>query len=143
MTTDSNQKYFVSYRKLLSTKLCALLIFALFTLALTADVFRRMLKTQVKLGNVALVLINLIKRFIFVMFKLLPPNVHAVNIHIFSLVYQLQLLLTLTFVPSRYLFGWFLICLFNGEQFIYKTFQHCIALCHSHYCSSDFGISNR
>ena len=35
----------------------------------------------------------------------LHPNVPAVNIHIFSLVQQLRLLLTLTFVPLSYLFG--------------------------------------
>ena len=34
-----------------------------------------------------------------------PLNVHAVNIHIFYLVYQSQLFLTLTFIPLPYLFG--------------------------------------
>ena len=68
--------------------------FSLSTLALVADAVRDMLKTRVTLGNISLVLVNLIKRFIFAMF-----NVHAVNIHIFSLVYQLWLRLALTFVP--------------------------------------------
>ena len=35
----------------------------------------------------------------------LPPNVPAINIHIFSLAHQLRLLLTLTFVPLPYLFS--------------------------------------
>ena len=34
-----------------------------------------------------------------------PPTVHAVNIHIFSLVHQLRLPLALFFVPLLYLFG--------------------------------------
>ena len=38
-----------------------------------ADVVKSMLETQVTLGNISLVLLNLIKIFIFVMFKLLPP----------------------------------------------------------------------
>ena len=73
--------------------------FSLSTLALVADAVRDMLKTRVTLGNISLVLVNLIKRFIFAMF-----NVHAVNIHIFSLVYQLWLRLALTFVPLLQLF---------------------------------------
>ena len=57
--------------------------------------------------NICRVLLNLTKRLIFAMFKdsLLPPNVHAVNSHIFSLVHKLRLLLALTFVPLPYLFG--------------------------------------
>ena len=47
--------------------------FTLSTLALIADAVRSMLKTLVTLGNIYLVLSNLIKRFIFVLFKLLPP----------------------------------------------------------------------
>ena len=43
--------------------------FVLSTLALVADVVRSMLKTRVALGNISLALLNLIKRFIFVMFK--------------------------------------------------------------------------
>ena len=66
-----------------------------------------MFKTRVTLGNISRVSLNLFKRSIFVMFKgeELPPNVPAVKIHIFSLVQQLRLLLTLTFVPLSYLFG--------------------------------------
>ena len=63
---DSNKKPLVSYRKSLSTKLRALS-----TLALIADIVRSMLKTRVTLANIPLVLLNLIKSFIFVMFKLL------------------------------------------------------------------------
>ena len=50
-----------------------LLKFALPTLAPIVDVVRGMLETQVTQGNIYLVLLNLVKRFIFVMFKLLPP----------------------------------------------------------------------
>ena len=55
------------------------LIFSLSTLALVAVVVRSMLKTRVTLGNISLDLVNLIKKFKFVM-----SNVHAVNIHVFS-----------------------------------------------------------
>ena len=80
--------------------------FTLSTLALLAADVRRMLKTQVTLGNISRVLLNLYKRYICnVQRLLLPPNVPVVNIHIFSLVHQLRLLLTLTFVPLPYLFG--------------------------------------
>ena len=47
-----------------------------------ADVVKSMLKTWVTLRDISLVLLNLIKGFIFVVFKLFPP-------HIFSLVHQL------------------------------------------------------
>ena len=47
--------------------------FALSSLALIAAVVKSMLKTRVTLGNISLVLLNLIKRFIFVMFKFLAP----------------------------------------------------------------------
>ena len=43
------------------------------TLALITDAVGSMLKTRVTLGNISLGLLNLIKRFIFVMFKLLLP----------------------------------------------------------------------
>ena len=66
-----------------------------------------MLKTRVTLGNISRVLLNLFKRLIFVLFK--SASSHLMfplhNIHIFSLVHQLRLLLTLTFVPLPYLFG--------------------------------------
>ena len=89
--------------------------FALPTLALIADVVRSMLKTRVTLGNICFVLLNLIKRFIFVMFKLLhPPNVHTVNIHIFSLVHQLRLLLALTFAAFHARLVGVLIYIFSG-----------------------------
>ena len=81
--------------------------FTLSSLALVSAVVRRMLITWVTLGNISL--INLIKRFIFVMFRNAftcnNNNDHAVNIHIFSLVHQLRLLLVLTFVPLPYLSG--------------------------------------
>ena len=66
-----------------------------------------MLKTRVTLGNISRVLLNLFKRLILVNVQrlLLPPDVPAVNIHIFSLIYQLQLILTLTLVPFPYLLG--------------------------------------
>ena len=43
--------------------------FTLSTLALLAVAVRRMLKTRVTLGNISRVLLNLIKRLIFAMFK--------------------------------------------------------------------------
>ena len=69
---DSNQKSLVSYWNSLNTKL-RLFKFALSTLALIADFVRSMLKTRVTLGHFSLVLLNLTKRFIFVMFQFLPP----------------------------------------------------------------------
>ena len=48
------------------------------TLALVAAALREMLKTQVTLGNISCVLLNLTKRLIFVMF-LFCLNVHAVK----------------------------------------------------------------
>ena len=66
----------------------------------------RMFKTRVILEKISFALLNLFNRLIFVMFKdYSPPYVHAVNIHIFSLVHQLRLILTLTFVSLPYLFG--------------------------------------
>ena len=70
---DSNQKPLVSYRRSLSTKLSYPLKFAPSTVAVIADVVRSMLKIQVTLGDVSIVLLNLVERFIFVVFKLLPP----------------------------------------------------------------------
>ena len=88
--------------------------FALSTLALIADVIRSMLKTRLTLGNICLVLLNLVKRFIFVMFKLLHPhNIYTVNIDIFSLVRQLPLL-ALTFAAFHTRLVGVLICIFNG-----------------------------
>ena len=43
--------------------------FTLSTLALVANIDRNMLKTRISLGNISLALLNLIKRFIFVMFN--------------------------------------------------------------------------
>ena len=78
----------------------------LFYTCLVAAVVKRMLKTQVTLGNISCVLLNLFKRYICnVQSLLLPPNVPIVNIRISSLVQQLRLLLTLTFAPLPYLFG--------------------------------------
>ena len=50
--------------------------------------------------------LNIIKRFIFCNVQTPYSNVPAVNIHIFSLVHQLRLLLALTFVALQYPFGW-------------------------------------
>ena len=61
------------------------------------------------------------------MFKLLPPNVQAVNIHISSLAHRLRLLLALTFVALPYLVG-VLICILNGDKFIYGKFEDCNGL---------------
>ena len=71
------------------------------------------------------------------MFRLLLPfNVHAVNIHInihiFLLVHQLRLLLTLTFVICLVSV---MRCMFNSEEFIYRMFEDCIGLFNSHYRS--------
>ena len=43
--------------------------FRLSTFAMVAAVVRRMLKTRAALGNISHVLLNLIKRLLFVMFK--------------------------------------------------------------------------
>ena len=71
---------------------------------MVAAVIRKMVKTRVTLGIFSRVLLNLTKRLICnVQRVLLHVNVHEVNNQIFSLVYQLRLLLTLTFVPLPYL----------------------------------------
>ena len=62
---DSNQKPFAKHWATSPLK------FALSTLI--ADAVRSTLKTRVALGSISLVLLNLNKRFIFLMFKLLPP----------------------------------------------------------------------
>ena len=110
--------------------------FTLFTLALVAAVVRRMLKTRVTLGNVFRVLLNLTRILLdlinicSVQGLLLLLNFHAVNINILSLVHQLQLLLTLTFVPLPYLFG---SChdMYVHIQFNFGTFEDCIVLFNS------------
>ena len=63
-----------------------------------------MLKTGVILENISRALLNLGKGLMFVIFKG-SSNVHAVNIHIFSLVHQLPLLLVLNLVPLPDVFG--------------------------------------
>ena len=77
------------------------------TLALVAAVVRKMLKTRVTLGNISRVLLNLTEKLHIcnVQRLLFPLNVYVVNNHIFSLLHQSLLLLTLTFVPLPYLFG--------------------------------------
>ena len=117
--------------------------FALFTLALVADVVRRMLKTWVALGNFSRVLLNLIKRLIYVKFK------------DFS---SLPMFTQLAFIFSLYFtnYGWFtpyllfpcliclvsvMMCIFNWEEFIYGTFVDCIGLWNSNCCSLYFRIS--
>ena len=82
-----------------------------------------MLKTRLTLENIPRILLNLIKRLIFLMYKdSSPPNVHAVNIHIFLLVYQLRLLLALTLFPRLICLVSVMLCNFNCEEFIYGTF---------------------
>ena len=74
--------------------------FTLSTLALVAANVWRMFKTQVTLGNISRVLLNLTCILLNLINNcnvqrlLLPLNVRAVNIHIFSFVHQLRLLLT-------------------------------------------------
>ena len=71
-----------------------------------------MLKTRITLRSFSLVLLNLIKRLILYLQCLKtppPPNVRAMNIHIFSLVHQFRLILALTFFPLPYLFGVWLV----------------------------------
>ena len=91
-----------------------------------------MLKTRVTLRDISRVLLNLIN-ICHVLRLLLPPNVYAVNIYIFSLVHQLRLLPTLTFVPLPHLFGSVMILTFNWEEFIYGTFEDCIGICNTRY----------
>ena len=64
-----------------------------------------MLKTLVAMGNISRDLLNLIKILILVMFKDSSPSQFLRSYHIFFLVHQLRLLLTLTFVSLPYLFG--------------------------------------
>ena len=75
-----------------------------FHFGVVAAVVRRMLKTWVALGNVSrdfILKINICNPQ-----RLLSPlNVHAVNIHISSLVQQLRLLLVFSFGPLPYLLG--------------------------------------
>ena len=59
-----------------------------------------MLETPITLGNICRVLLNLIKTLMFKDSS--PPNFHAVNIHISSLVHQLRMFIA--FVPLSYLF---------------------------------------
>ena len=66
--------------------------FALSALAVVADVDSSMPKTRVILENIFLVLLNLIKRSIFVIIKDFSPNIHANKIHFFSLVHLLRML---------------------------------------------------
>ena len=99
---------------------------------------RRMLKSRVPLENISRVLLNLIKRWIFVMFKnASPPNVHAVNSHVFSLDHQLRLVLALTLFPCFTCLASIIICIF---KFTYRTFEDCIGLWNVHYCCSCFRI---
>ena len=70
--------------------------FTLYTLALVAAAFRKMLQTRVTLANFSPALLNIIKILTFVIF--LPLNID-------QLVDQSWLFLTLTSVPLIYLFG--------------------------------------
>ena len=47
-----------------------------------------------------------------------PPNVHAVNIHMLLLVYQLRLLLALTLFPRLICLVSVMLCNFNCEDFM-------------------------
>ena len=71
--------------------------FALSILSLVAAVVRKMLKTRVTLRNISFVLLNLIKRLLFVIFKDSPPSQ--------CLCSPMKLLLAFTFAPLSYLFG--------------------------------------
>ena len=73
------------------------------TIGLTAVVAWGMLKIQVTLGNISRVLINLIKRFMFAMFKDSSPLPLVTQLKfIFSLQFTNHFL---TFVSLRYQFG--------------------------------------
>ena len=78
---------------------------------MVAVVVRRTPKNRVTLGNISRILLNLtpillnLINICNVRRLLLPLNFYSVNIHIFTLVHQLRLLLTLTFVPLPYVFG--------------------------------------
>ena len=83
-----------------------------------------MLKTRITLRNFSLVLLNLIKRLILYLQCLKtppPPNVRAMNIHIFSLVHQFRLILALTCFPLPYLFGVWLVswCMFSTVKSLF------------------------
>ena len=114
--------------------------FALSTLSLIADVVRSILTTRVALGTIALVLLNQIKRFIFVMFKLLP-QMFTQLIFIFLFSSPITTASRLNFrclAISVWLVCWYVFSM--GKKFIYGTFEDCIGLCNSCYCCSYFRI---
>ena len=67
-----------------------------------------MLKTRVALENIYRVLLNLTKRLVIALFQDSSsfPMFTQLTVIFFSLVHQLGLLLTLTFVPLPYMFGY-------------------------------------
>ena len=64
---------------------------------MVAGVVRRMLEIPVTLRNITCVLLNLIKKLLFVMLKDSSPSQY-----LYSLI---KILLALTFAPLPYLFG--------------------------------------
>ena len=92
--------------------------FRLSTFAMVAAVVRRMLKTRKTLRNIPPVLLNRIKKLIFVMFKdyyFLPMFTQLTFIFIFSS--PIMAATRLNFC-SLALSVWLVICIFNGEEFI-------------------------
>ena len=64
---------------------------------MVARVVRGMLKNRVTLRNITCVLLNLIKRLLFVMFKDSSPSQYLYS--------PIKILLALTLAPLPYLFG--------------------------------------
>ena len=67
----------------------------------------------------------------FVFQKTIAGVYYILNIHIFSLVHQLRLLLTLPCLICLVS----AICMFNSEEFIYGRFEDCIGLFNSRFRS--------
>ena len=71
--------------------------FAISTCSMVAGVVRRMLEIRVTLRNITCVLLNLIKKLLFVMLRDSSPSSQC----LYSLI---KILLALTFAPLPYLF---------------------------------------
>ena len=67
----------------------------------------------------------------FVFQKTIAGVYYILNIHIFSLVHQIRLLLTLPCLICLVS----AICMFNSEEFIYGRFEDCIGLFNSRFRS--------
>ena len=72
---------------------------------------------------------NLTEKLVFQ--KTIAGVYYILNIHIFSLVHQLRLLLTLPCLICLVS----AICMFNSEEFIYGRFEDCIGLFNSRFRS--------